>query len=214
MHRISYMMYNYKDRFTSNEFCIVGGSDILIDYITGGLPELDVYDVKHMRMDELLAHLLHKEWKKKYRLVEANPSWAWKSKMLFARELEQYMERLRNHILGNCAVQDEEIGMLLSAKNNERFIHENPQYSINKLLVLLDVDALVIHMQHIPVGVHLVAHLDGVAVDLDTALGNDLLGRAAGAQALLGHDLLNTFFCHNKTPCAPPGAQNARRSMR
>ena len=44
MHRISYMMYNYKDRFTSNEFCIVGGSDILIDYITGGLPELDVYD--------------------------------------------------------------------------------------------------------------------------------------------------------------------------
>ena len=81
------------------------------------------------------------------------------------------------------------------------------QGQIVELLVLLDVDALVIHMQHIPVGVHLVAHLDGVAVDLDTALGNDLLGRAAGAQALLGHDLLNTFFCHNKTPCAPPGAQ-------
>lgn len=40
--------------------------------------------------------------------------------------------------MGNCVVQDEEIGMLLSAKNNERFIHENPQYSINKLLVLLD----------------------------------------------------------------------------
>ena len=51
IHRISYIMYNYKERFTSNEFCIVGGSDILIDYITGGLPELDVYDVKHMRMD-------------------------------------------------------------------------------------------------------------------------------------------------------------------
>ena len=40
----------------------------------------------------------------------------------------------------------------------------------------------------------------------------DLLGRAAGAQALLGHDLLNTFFCHNITPCAPHGAQNAHRS--
>ena len=66
MHRISYIMYNYKERFTSNEFCIVGGSDILIDYITGGLPELDVYDVKHMRMDELLVHLLKREWKKKH----------------------------------------------------------------------------------------------------------------------------------------------------
>ena len=39
-----------------------------------------------------------------------------------------------------------------------------------------------------------------------------LLGGAAGAQTLLGHDLLNTFFCHNITPCAPHGAQNAHRS--
>ena len=136
MHRISYMMYNYKERFTSNEFCIVGGSDILIDYITGGLPELDVYDIKHMRMDGLLTYLLHKEWKKKYQIVEADP--AWKSKMLFARELENYMQMLREHILGDCEVKDAEIGMLLSTKNNERFVRENPQYSINKLLVMLD----------------------------------------------------------------------------
>ena len=61
-------------------------------------------------------------------------------------------------------------------------------------------------------GVHLVAHLDGVAVDLHAALGNDLFCRTAGAQTLFSHDLLNTFFCHNKTPCAPPGAQNAHLS--
>ena len=138
IHRISYIMYNYKERFTSNEFCIVGGSDILIDYITGGLPELDVYDVKHMRMDELLTHLLHKEWKKKYQIVPPSPSLAWKSKMLFATELEQHMQRLRAHILGNCVVYDEELGMLLSQKNNDDFIHGNPDYSINRLLVTLD----------------------------------------------------------------------------
>lgn len=138
MHRISYIMYNYKERFTSNEFCIVGGSDILIDYITGGLPELDVYDVKHMRMDGLLTYLLHKEWKKKYKLEQANTAYAWKSKMLFAKELENYLAILRQHILGNCVVYDEEIGMLLSKENNERFISSNPNFSINKLLVLLD----------------------------------------------------------------------------
>ena len=86
------------------------------------------------------------------------------------------------------------------------------QRQIIQLLVLLDVDALVIHMEHVTVGVHLVAHLDRVAVHLDATLGNDLLGGAAGAQTLLGHDLLNTFFCHNITPCAPHGAQNAHRS--
>jgi Superfamily I DNA and RNA helicases len=138
MHRISYIMYNYKERFTSNEFCIVGGSDILIDYITGGLPELDVYDVKHMRMDELLIHLLKKEWKKKYQVVSPSPKLAWKSKMLFASELEQHMQRLREHILGNCVVYDEELGMLLSQKNNDDFINGNPSYSINRLLVTLD----------------------------------------------------------------------------
>ncbi len=138
MHRISYIMYNYKERFTSNEFCIVGGSDILIDYITGGLPELDVPDVKHMRMDELLCYLLKKEWKKKFRLVEPEPAYAWKSKMLFASELELYLSNLRKRILGNCVVYDEEIGNLLSQKNNDNFINGNPDYSINRLLVTLD----------------------------------------------------------------------------
>lgn len=138
MHRISYIMYNYKERFTSNEFCIVGGSDILIDYITGGLPELDVYDVKHMRMDELLVHLLKREWKKKHKIVPPSPDLAWKSKMLFANELEHYLQMLRDRILANCVVCDEDIGMLLSQKNNDDFIKGNPSYSINRLLVTLD----------------------------------------------------------------------------
>lgn len=138
MHRISYIMYNYKERFTSNEFCIVGGSDILIDYITGGLPELDVYNVKHMRMDELLTYLLHREWKKKYRITAPSADQAWKSKMLFMEVLEEYMQSLRNYILGNCVIYDEDIGMLLSQKNNDDFINENPDYSINRLLLTLD----------------------------------------------------------------------------
>lgn len=138
IHRISYIMYNYKERFTSNEFCIVGGSDILIDYITGGLPELDVYDVKHMRMDGLLTYLLKQEWKKKYKLLLPSPRQAWKSKMLFASELEQYLQRLRDRILKNCVIYDEDLGMLLSQKNNDDFIKGNPDYSINRLLVTLD----------------------------------------------------------------------------
>ena len=138
MHRISYIMYNYKERFTSNEFCIVGGSDILIDYITGGLPELDVYDVKHMRMDELLTYLLKREWKKKYQLIEPDTACAWKSKMLFANELESYLLNLRKHILENSAVIDKDLGTLLSQKNNDRFIDSNPDFSINRLLVTLD----------------------------------------------------------------------------
>ena len=83
------------------------------------------------------------------------------------------------------------------------------QGQIVHLLILADIDALVVHVQHVAVGVHLVAHLDGVAVDLHAALGNDLFGGTAGAKSLLGHDLLNTFFCHNSNSlCA------SRRSKR
>lgn len=138
MHRISYIMYNYKERFTSNEFCIVGGSDLLIDYITGGLPELEVYDVKHMRMDGLLTYLLKKEWKKKYKLVPPQPDFAWKSKLLFAEELENYLRRMRRKLLGGSEVVDDELGVLLSRNNNETFIADNPDYSINRLLTALD----------------------------------------------------------------------------
>lgn len=138
MHRISYIMYNYKDRFTSNEFCIVGGSNILIDYITGGLPELEVYDVKHKTMDELLIYLLKKQWKKNYRLIPVDIEFARKSKLSFILCLEDFLAAIKNQMLGNCEVYDDDLGMLLSRKNNETFIGNNPELSINKLLLVLD----------------------------------------------------------------------------
>ena len=83
------------------------------------------------------------------------------------------------------------------------------QSQIVHLLVLLDIDALVVHMEDVAVGVHLVAHLHGVAVDLHAALGDDLLGGAAGAQALLAHDFLNAFFCHDKISLCASRRSNA-----
>ena len=36
LHRISYILYNYANRFKPSEFCIVGSSDMLLDYINPG----------------------------------------------------------------------------------------------------------------------------------------------------------------------------------
>lgn len=65
MHRISYLLYNYKHRFESNEYCIIGSNDLLLNYITSGLPELDVPNIKHMRMDQIFMRLCEKDWVKK-----------------------------------------------------------------------------------------------------------------------------------------------------
>lgn len=62
MHRISYILYNYQERFRPEDFYIVGSNQILLNYITGVLPDLDVYGVKQMTMEQLMIRLLYEDW--------------------------------------------------------------------------------------------------------------------------------------------------------
>ncbi len=138
MHRISYILYNYKERFMSNEFCIVGGNDLLLSYITSGLPELDVPDIKQKRMDSLLTHLLGKEWKKKQEVIEPTADAVVRSKISFMLELELYLMKKREKYIQCCELKDPVLGVILSRSNNERVLAENPDYSVVRLLGLLD----------------------------------------------------------------------------
>ena len=73
MHRISYILYNYAERFRPEDFYIVGSNRILLNYITGVLPDLDVYGVKQMTMEQLFVRLLYEDWdEKKSRIKNAN----------------------------------------------------------------------------------------------------------------------------------------------
>lgn len=75
MHRISYILYNYKERFRPEDFYIVGSNRILLNYITGVLPDLDVYGVKQMTMEQLFVRLLYEDWDdKKYRIKSVSGS--------------------------------------------------------------------------------------------------------------------------------------------
>ncbi len=65
MHRISYILYNYTERFRPEDFYIVGSNRILLDYITGVLPDLDVHGVKQMTMEQLFVRLLYEDWDEK-----------------------------------------------------------------------------------------------------------------------------------------------------
>ncbi len=138
MHRISYILYNYKERFLSNEFCIIGGNDLLLGYITSGLPELDVPDIKQKRMDVMLTHLLGKEWTKKHKVIESASDAGVRSKMEFMLELESYLLRMRESYFLGKSLKDSQLGMLVSAESMERLFVENPEFSIAKLLRILD----------------------------------------------------------------------------
>lgn len=62
MHRISYILYNFSDSIHPEDFYIVGSNKMLLNYITGVLPELDVEGVRQMTMEELFTRLLYEEY--------------------------------------------------------------------------------------------------------------------------------------------------------
>lgn len=71
MHRISYILYNYADKFRPEDFYIIGSNRFLLQYITSVLPDLDVHGVKQMTMEELFIRLLYEAWDDKNCKVSA-----------------------------------------------------------------------------------------------------------------------------------------------
>ena len=73
MHRISYILYNYAEDFRPEDFYIIGSNRILLNYITSVLPELDVYGIRQMTMEQLFIRLLYEDWDdKKYKIGRAH----------------------------------------------------------------------------------------------------------------------------------------------
>lgn len=73
MHRISYILYNYDREFQPKDFYIIGSNKILLNYITGILPDLDVYGIAQMTMEQLFTRLLYEDWDpEKYTIKKQN----------------------------------------------------------------------------------------------------------------------------------------------
>ncbi len=94
IHRISYLLYNFSNRYAPEEFCIIGSNKILLNYITSGLPDLDVHNTKQFRMDEFLLHLLDgKMPMKKYKpSEESGVCMPLKSSLAFIKKMDEYLQ--------------------------------------------------------------------------------------------------------------------------
>lgn len=115
MHRISYILYNYKDRFRSDEFFIIGSNKMLLNYITGVLPNLDVYNINQQTLEEFLISLLDKDFnmkKGKYNLsnsfvkldskrksLEEGELKRFKGSIYFVKALERFMDEMEIKLL-------------------------------------------------------------------------------------------------------------------
>lgn len=101
MHRISFILYNYQERFRPEDFYIVGSNRILLNYITGVLPDLDVYGVRQMTMEQLFIRLLYEDWdEKKYsvRPVSGNGNIIKGTEQWFL-DLEAFIRKLERDVI-------------------------------------------------------------------------------------------------------------------
>lgn len=146
MHRISYILYNFKDRFRTEDFYIVGSNKILLNYITGVLPDLDVHGISQMTMSELFVRLLYEDWNKEKQFIAPIPSdknELKKGNLRWFLELESFCKRLEDNIIPSKDVIIEGKNVtLLTEASNRAFIEENPGLSIQSKIDLLNTRVL------------------------------------------------------------------------
>ncbi len=163
MHRISYILYNYAEKFRPDDFYIVGSNRILLNYITGVLPDLDVYGVRQMTMEQLFIRLLYEDWDAdKYTVKSADNHI--KGSASWFKSLEKYCDKLEQDTISCKTVflnpkqfveglQDGKLGVfdttkgqsspkdlicLLDRETVERYLRQNPTVSIQSKINMLN----------------------------------------------------------------------------
>ena len=135
MHRISYILYNYETEFKPDGFYIVGSNRVLLNYITGVLPDLDVYGVRQMTMEELFTRLLYEDWdRKKYKVRTFDK----KEKSIGIKGTGEWFQRLRsfckkvewNHIPRENILIEKTGHLLMSRSDIEKVLKEYPDWSM------------------------------------------------------------------------------------
>ena len=118
MHRISYILYNYEQEFAPEDFYVIGSNQVLLNYITGVLPELNVYGVSQMTMEQLFVRLLYEDWDKKYKIKPVVKGVTPKEKgtLQWFQDLEQFADSYERSLYPIHTIALEKTGAVLLTK--------------------------------------------------------------------------------------------------
>lgn len=143
MHRISYILYNYEENFRPEDFYIIGSNRILLNYITSVLPELDVYGIRQMTMEQLFIRLLYEDWdEKKYQIHSidrADEKNSIKGGSGWFYDLENFCRAYEAGQIPREPVRMEKTGtLLLDAEYIDRYCREQATLSMEGKMCMLN----------------------------------------------------------------------------
>ena len=143
MHRISYILYNYEEEFRAQDFYIIGSNRILLNYITSVLPDLDVYGVSQMTMEQLFVRLLYEDWNPRIHRIrpveQTDPSVCLRGSSEWFCDLEQFCEAYEDSMIPKSTVCLEKTGaVLLEEKTIRTYLEQNPKMSMQSKTAMLN----------------------------------------------------------------------------
>jgi DNA helicase-2/ATP-dependent DNA helicase PcrA len=142
MHRISYILYNYAEDFKPEDFYIIGSNRILLNYITGVLPDLDVYGVKQMTMEQLFIRLLYEDWnEKKYKVIPCDKRSYRKGTYDWFHALEEFCCKLEAKVIPQEDIYLDDI-VLYSSEQIKGYLEDGKRLSIQTKIDGLNQRAL------------------------------------------------------------------------
>ena len=62
LHRIAYLVYNYRDTVKPNQYLVIGPNKFFVSYISNVLPDLDVDNVNQLTYDELCKEYINEDF--------------------------------------------------------------------------------------------------------------------------------------------------------
>lgn len=107
MHRLAYLIFNYSQYMSSDQYAVIGTNKMFLSYVSGMLPDLGVESVTQMVMPELLEAYL------KYDHIAApldTKTAPLRSSLAFFEDIKEYMDSLdRDILLHQLSLLDEVI---------------------------------------------------------------------------------------------------------
>ena len=143
MHRISYILYNYEEEFQPQDFYIIGSNRILLNYITSVLPDLDVYGVSQMTMEQLFVRLLYEDWDPRFhrtRSIDKKDEAACrKGSYQWLHDLERFCREYERAAVSREEIRIEKNGVLLMDEAAiTGYLDENPKVSMQGKINMLN----------------------------------------------------------------------------
>ncbi len=189
LHRVAYLLYNYKDKISYNDICLVASNKLFLSYVTGMLPDLDVPDIKQYTISELLLSSI-KAYQPKFTCklkdvdIDINPIY---NNSTYVKDFREYIDSKMRDIFSvdNVSIFDitflnsDEINRVVNIQNANWLQKANILDSrIKERLLLKKLDILTYCMQN--------AHNSEKSLEIDMLFG--LKGKA------ILEDTLNSKF--------------------